>query len=125
MKGMMYFMKKILWLFPIFMLTCACSTVNDPLVCSVKEETEEINTEIKITTEFEKGKATKATANAIMYFNDEEEAMEYYDAYTEDKTNITLEENKIIIALEDSFEENGKTRKEAKDYFENAGYSCE
>lgn len=118
------FMKKFLWIFPLLLITCACSTSSEPLVCTIKEETEEIDTEIQITTEFEKGKATLAKANAIMYFEDEEEAKAYYDAYTEEKTNVKLEENRIIIVLENSFKENGKDRKETKKYFEEEGYTC-
>lgn len=117
-------MKKILWIFPLLLITCSCGNINDPLVCSIKEETEEIDTEIQITTEFEKGKAVNAKANAIMYFKDAEEAKAYYDAYTEDKTNIKLEDNQIIIVLENSFKDSEKDRRETKKYFEEEGYTC-
>ncbi len=117
-------MKKFIFLFPFLLCTCACSTINDPLVCTIKEEAGEISTEITIKTEFEKGKAIHAKANAIMYFKDKEEAQAYYDAYTDDKANLTLEDNKIIIALEDQYDENGKERIEVKKTFENAGYTC-
>ena len=64
-------MKKFIFLFPFLLCTCACSTINDPLVCTIKEEAGEISTEITIKTEFEKGKAIHAKANAIMYLEDQ------------------------------------------------------
>lgn len=119
-------MKKTIRLLPIFLITCACSAKinNEPLTCTTKEETEEINTEIAITTEFEDGKAISAKAQATMYFETNEEAQDYYDAYTEDKASLKVEDNKIIITLEDSFEQAGKNRSEAKKSFEDSGYVC-
>ena len=117
-------MKKMLWILPILLFTCACSESNEPLTCTIQEKSEDIQTEITITTEFEKGVATSAKAQAIMFFPSNEDAQSYYDAYTEDKSILKVEDNKIIIRLEDRFEEVGQKRKEAKKTFENSGYTC-
>ncbi len=121
-RGM--FMKKIIWIFPILLFTCACSESNEPLTCTIQEEVEEIRTEITIVTEFEKGKATSAKAQATMFFATNEDAQSYYDAYTEEKANVELEENKIHIHLENHFEEIGQSRNKTKESFENSGYTC-
>ncbi len=117
-------MKKVLWILPMLLCTCACSKSNEPLTCTIREEGDEVQTEITITTEFEDGKASFAKAQATMFFSTNEEAQSYYDAYTEDKTNLKIEENKIIINLEDNFDEASKSRKETKETFENSGYTC-
>lgn len=118
------FMKKRIWIFPILLFTCACSEPNKSLTCTIQEEVEEIRTEITIVTEFEEGKATSAKAQATMFFANNEDAQSYYEAYTEDKANVELEENKIRIRLEDHFEEIGQSRNKTKKAFENSGYTC-
>lgn len=118
-------MKKILWILPILLVTCACSESNEPLTCTIREESEDVQTEITITTEFEEGKTISAKAQATMFFPSNEEAQSYYDAYTEeDKSNLKVEDNKIVIVLEDQFDEVGQNRKDAKKTFENSGYTC-
>ena len=120
------FVKKILWIIPICLITSGCFFSNKKLTCSIEETYDDIKTEITIVTNFKKGKAVSSSGKAIMTFENEEKAQEYYDAFDEDKSNLTLKGNKLIAITEQKFnkEDKAKDRNETIVYFENSGYKC-
>jgi len=118
--------KKILWLIPICLITSGCFFSNKKLTCSIKETYDDVKTEITIVTLFKKGKAVSSSGKAIMTFENEEKAKEYYDAIEEEKDSMTLDGNKLIAITEQKFdkESESKDRNETIVYFENSGYKC-
>lgn len=119
-------MKKVLWILPICLLTCGCFFNNKKLTCSIEETYDDVNTKITIVTKFKKGKAVSSSGKAVMTFENEEKAQEYYDASEDDKSGITVDGNKLIIITEQKFdkEDDAKNRNETIVYFENSGYKC-
>jgi hypothetical protein len=125
MKGKFKIMKKIFLFIPLIFFICGCTKANDPLTCTKTEAQENIDTEFTIITEFENKKATNTKATATMYFEDNDSALDYYNAYTSDKTNLEVIDNKIVISLDDDLEdEENLSKNDVKEYFESAGYTC-
>lgn len=121
--------KKILWILPICLFTCGCFTNNKKLTCTIEETYDDIKTETTIVTKFKKGKAVSSSGKVIMYFDRAEDAQSYLDAFDateEEKENIKVEGNNLIITSEEEFseDEGAKTRNEVLIYFENSGYTC-
>ena len=117
--------KTILCILPIFLITCGCFFNNKKLTCTTQETYDDIDTKITIVTYFKKGKAASSSAKAIMTFESEEKAQAYYDSSEDDKANMTVEGNKLIVVTEQEIEkEVAKNRNETKIYFENSGYKC-
>lgn len=118
--------KKILWTIPIFLLTCGCFTNNKSLTCTNEEKYDDIQTKITIVTKFKKGKAISSEGKALMQFETEKKAQEYYDAFDGDKSGMSLDGKNLTVITEQKLteEDNPKTRNETLIYFENSGYQC-
>lgn len=110
-------MKKIIVLLVFFL--CGCSK---KLVCTYKVDYEDIKINNKI--EFNLKDNTYKEIDK-MIFEDEDEALEYFEdieEYVEDY-NLRLEDNVIISEIEDAYSTD-KTKKDLKEQYEGYDYKC-
>lgn len=110
---------------PIFIITCGCFSSSKDLTCTIDDEFEGIQTTITVVTKFSKKTALSSKATAVMHFDTEDEAQEYYNSMDEQESG-TLDGSDLIVVTEQEFteEDDVASRSELKILFENSGYTC-